>query len=233
MLGGEDERGLGSTFYVIARHTHRQDGAQPQSYGRHRPEVLDILARHRREVGLHGNDADRLSLEDLADDRASLAAAAGVDVAGIRYHYLRCLYHRTLPLLERAGFAYDTSMAFAEHEGFRCGCSFPFRPYFLAEERPLDLVELPLGVMDGTLQQPHYRGLPPEAAEEAAAAVFARVRASGGAASLLWHNNRFDPRLSRGYDRVYWALVDRLLAQGATVGSAGSIVARWREAVGS
>ena len=232
LLGGEDIRGVTSTFFVIARHTHRQDGNQPETYRKRLPEALSLLARHRREIGLHGNDADRLGLDSLIDDRALLAGKAHAEVHGIRYHYLRCLYHETLPLLERARFSYDTSLAFAEHEGFRCGCSFPFRPYSLAEERALDLVELPMAVMDGTLQQPHYRDLPAREAERAAAAVFARVRASGGASSLLWHNNRFDPRLSRGYDEVYWKLVDGIREQGGVVTSAGSVVARWRKAVG-
>lgn len=232
MLGGEDVRGVSSTFYVIARHTHRQDGSQPASYRRLRPRALEVVTRHGREVGLHGNDADRLDEAALAADRALLARQAGAEVRGIRYHYLRCLYHETLPLLERAGFTYDTSLAFAEHEGFRCGCSFPFRPYSLAEERPLELIELPLAVMDGTLQQPHYRGLPATEAAEAAAAVFAKVRESGGAASLLWHNNRFDPRLSRGYDEVYWRLVDEVLARGGEATSAGAVVTSWREALG-
>jgi hypothetical protein len=150
----------------------------------------------------------------------------------MRYHYLRCLYHETLPLLEQARFSYDTSLAFAEHEGFRCGCSFPFRPYSLAEERPLDLVELPLAVMDGTLQEPHYRSFGAEQAEWAADEVLSRALRSGGAVSLLWHNNRFDPRVSRGYDGVYWRLVDRLLERGALLTSAGEVVARWRAAHG-
>ena len=37
MLGGEDARGVSSTFYVIARHTHRQDGTQPETYHRRLP----------------------------------------------------------------------------------------------------------------------------------------------------------------------------------------------------
>jgi peptidoglycan/xylan/chitin deacetylase (PgdA/CDA1 family) len=232
MLDGEDARGVSSTFFVIASHTHKQDGNQPEAYRRRIPEALSLLSRHGREIGLHGNDADRLALAEVVRDRRDLAGRAGQPVTGVRYHYLRALYHETLPLLEQAGFEYDTTLAFAEHEGFRCGCSFPFRPYSLTEERPLDLVELPLAVMDGTLQQPHYRDLPAQEAERTAAAVFARVRASGGASSLLWHNNRFDPRLSRGYDKVYWSLVDGVLEHGGIAASAGSIVARWRKAVG-
>jgi Family of unknown function (DUF7033) len=230
IISGEDVRGVSSTFYVIARHTHKQDGNQPETYRRRSPEALKLVAGAGREVGLHGNDADRLALADLTEDRAALSGRVGRAVGGIRYHYLRALYHETLPLLERAGFTYDTSLAFAEHEGFRCGCSFPFRPYSLADERPLDLVELPLAVMDGTLQEPHYRGLAAAEAEAAAAAVLVRALRSGGAVSLLWHNNRFDRRVSRGYDEVYWHLVDQALAHGAWCTSADDVVQRWKEA---
>jgi hypothetical protein len=230
MLGGEDDRGMTSTFFVIARHTHKQDGNQPAVYQARLPEALSLLARHQREIGLHGNDADRLGIDPLGDDRALLAQRARAEVHGIRYHYLRCLYHETLPLLEQARFSYDTSLAFAEQEGFRCGCSFPFRPYSLARERPLDLVELPLAVMDSTLQEPQYRALAAPEAERAVVAVLERVRSSGGGVSLLWHNNRFDPRVSRGYDKVYWRLVDRVREQGGLATSAGEVVARWRKA---
>jgi peptidoglycan/xylan/chitin deacetylase (PgdA/CDA1 family) len=230
ILDGEDARGVSSTFFVIARHTHKQDGNQPETYRRRIPEALDLVRAAGREVGLHGNDADRLGVGPLVGDRDDLQRRAGGDVTGIRYHYLRALYHETLPYLEAAGFGYDTSLAFAEHEGYRCGCSFPFRPYALAGERPLDLIELPLAVMDGTLQEEHYRALAAPDAEHAAAAVLARALRSGGAVSLLWHNNRFDRRVSRGYDEVYWHLLDQALAHGAWCGRAADIVARWREA---
>jgi hypothetical protein len=229
IISGEDVRGVSSTFYVIARHTHKQDGIQPAVYQRRIPRALALVTGAGREVGLHGNDADRLTLTDLTADRADLSGRGRSAVTGVRYHYLRALYHETLPMLEEAGFTYDTTLAFAEHEGFRCGCSFPFRPYSLAEERPLDLVELPLAVMDSTLQDPHYRGLAADVAESAAASVLARALRSGGAVSLLWHNNRFDRRVSRGYDKVYWRLLDQALARGAWCTSAADIVARWNE----
>ncbi len=230
IIEGEDARGVSSTFFVIARHTHKRDGNQPETYHKRLPAALRLLRKGEREVGLHGNDADRLGADEVGRDREALGRHAGVDVTGIRYHYLRALYHETLPFLETAGFTYDTSLAFAEHEGFRCACSFPFRPYSLAKDRPLRLVELPLAVMDGTLQEPHYRGLAAAEAEHAAASALSRALRSGGAVSLLWHNNRFDPRISRGYDAVYWRLVDQALAHGAVCGRAADIVARWQEA---
>jgi len=232
LLGGEDMRGVSSTFYVIASHAHPTDGNQPETYRKRIPAALAMLRDGRREVGLHGNDRDRLGAEPLGTDRDDLAARAGTQVDGIRYHYLRCLYHETLPLLERAGFAYDTSLAFAEHEGFRCGTALPFRPFDVARDRPLRLVELPLAVMDNTLQNPKYRALPAADGERASRDLLARVAAVGGGVSILWHNNRFDRRTAEGYDDVYFALVDGARADGAFVGRADAVVRRFVERTG-
>ena len=207
ILDGEDLRGVSSTFFVIARHTHKQDGNQPETYSARIPEALR-LRRGRRPRGRPARQRRRPAgarrpdggpREPLRRARAAPSpASATTTCAPCTTRRCRCWSRPGSPTTPR--------MAFAEHEGFRCGCSFPFRPYSLAEERPLDLVELPLAVMDGTLQEPHYRGLAAADAELAAAAVLARALRSGGAVSLLWHNNRFDKRVSRGYDKVYWRL---------------------------
>jgi len=232
ILGGEDERSATSTFYVIASHTHRLDGGQPADYRKHIPAALDMLRRGRREIGLHGNDTDRGGAGALRLDRDDLARRSSADVSGIRYHYLRCLYHETLSFVEEAGFTYDTSLAFAEHEGFRCGASFPFHPYHLDEERPLRLLELPLALMDTSLMGRRYRALDAAGAERAGRDLLSRVRAGGGGVAILWHNNRFDRRSARGYDEVYWRLVEWAQAEGGLVTSAGEIVRRWLKGTG-
>jgi len=229
ILGGEDARGVSSTFFVIARHTHRLDGAQPRQYHQRLPAVLDLLAAARREVALHGNDGDRLGERLLREDRLRLEQQTKNPVRGMRYHYLRCLYHETLPYLEKTGFDYDSSLAFAEHEGCRCGTSFPFHPYNLAEERPLRLLELPLAVMDTGLQGARYRALDAPTAERASRRVLERTQGAGGAVALLWHNVRFDRCSAQGYDAVYWHLVDWVRAQGGLATTAETVARRWRE----
>ena len=203
IMAGEDARGAGSSFFVIARHSHPRDGVQPRTYRRRIPAALALLRAGGREVGLHGNDRDRLAADLLDADRRDLEHRAGAPVDGVRYHYLRCLYHETLPLVETAGFAYDSSLAFAEHEGFRCGASFPFHPYHLGEERPLRVLEVPLALMDTGLQGPQYRDLPAAAAERVALEILERVRRAGGGVAVLWHNVRFDRRTGRDPQRPH------------------------------
>jgi hypothetical protein len=90
----------------------------------------------------------------------------------------------------------------------RAGLSFPYRPYDVAADRPLDMLELPLVVMDATLAEDRYLGLSADDGLERAAATLERAARAGGTVSVLWHNDRFEPAYARGWDRAY----DRLLA---------------------
>ena len=153
-------RGVSSTFFVIARHTHSSDGNQPETYQRRIPAALRLLRRRRREVGLHGNDADRLGADAADGDRDALArqragaagrtACATTTCAASTTRRCRCSSRpasaTTQPRLRRA-------------RGLPLRLLVPLPPVRSGEERPLDLLELPLAVMDATLQEPHYRGL--------------------------------------------------------------------------
>ena len=249
LLSGEDRLGVSSSFYVIASHGHRTDGNQPANYRHQLPRALRLITAAGREVGLHGNHRDGRDLDALCDDRAGLerhlasllssgatsegAAAepggrSAATVTGNRFHYLKYLYHESLPLLEAAGFLYDTSLAFAEREGARCGLSHPFHPWHMAEDRPLRLLELPLAVMDSTLQEAHYRHLPAEEARDATIAVLESVRRSGGCAAILWHHNRFHPYMGRGFDKVYWDVVRWVQGHGGACLGAEAALERWQ-----
>lgn len=232
LLEGEERRGADSTFFVLPGHSHPNDGLQPEVYRRRVPPLLALLATREREIGLHGNHRDAHDPAALRADRASLADRARVGVAGMRYHYLKCLYHDTLPTLDDAGFGYDTSLAFAEHEGWRCGFSQPFHPYDVARERQLDLVELPLALMDSTLQEPKYRGLSLPEAREATLAIARRLRETGGGSAVLWHHNRFHPQAGHGYGGIYWDLLDWAREGGGALLPAGELVRRWRTRAG-
>ena len=72
LLKGERERGLPSTFFVLAGHSERIDGDQPVTYRRKLPQALALLRDDGRtgdEVGLHGNAAERLDAGLLRADR--------------------------------------------------------------------------------------------------------------------------------------------------------------------
>lgn len=212
-------RGARPTVFLIGRNAHTLDGTPRRAYERRRPALAAAVRAAGGEVGLHAAFASSEDGAALAAELAGLRAEVG-PVEGVRFHYLRFRYHETVRWLEAAGARYDSSLGFSEAPGFAAGLARPFRPYLVGEERPADLVLLPLAVMDTTLHS--HLGLDAEAARERALSVLGRVRAAGGRVALLWHNTYLADDRAPGYGPLWGDLLDQLASRGARLGPAGT-----------
>lgn len=211
-----------STFFLLAGHGHRADGAAPKTYDRLRPRLVETLLGAGAEVGLHGSYLAADDLERLAHERVSLAQLDG-PLIGQRYHYLRVDPHRNLAPLAGLGFRYDTSLGFPDALGFRAGIAHPFRPWDFARDHPADLVEVPLAAMDATLAEERYAGLSAAAAKPRILALLDWAAEHGGAFSILWHPERFDGPSARGWDRLYFETIEAVRERGGVCMSAGEL----------
>lgn len=220
----EREHGARSTFFVMAGHGHRADGAAPEAYERLRPRVVETIREAGAEIGLHGSYLAADDLERLGRERALLAQLDG-PLVGQRYHYLRVDPHRNLVPLAGLGFRYDTTLGFPDALGFRAGIAHPFRPWDFEHDRPAELVEVPLAAMDATLAEARYHGLPAEAAKPLLLALLDWAAEHGGGFSILWHPERFDHASARGWDRLYFELLDAVRERGGICMSAGDLAA--------
>jgi hypothetical protein len=218
----ENAHGARSTFFLLAGHGHRADGAAPEAYDRLRPQLVETLLAADAEVGLHGSYLAADDLDRLARERLLLAQLDG-PLIGQRYHYLRVDPHRNLAPLAGIGFRYDTSLGFPDALGFRAGIAHPFRPWDFARERPAALVELPLAVMDATLAEERYAGLSAAEARPRVLALLDRAAEHGGAFSILWHPERFDGPSARGWDRLYFDLLDAVRERDGICLAAGEL----------
>jgi hypothetical protein len=214
----------GSTFYVMAGHGHRADGAAPDDYERLRPKLVETLLEADAEVGLHGSYLAAEEQGRLAAEKKELERLAG-PVAGHRYHYLRVDPYRNLVPLAGLGFRYDTTLGFPDALGFRAGIAHPFRPWDLESDAPSELVEVPLAAMDATLAEPRYRGLSADAAKPQLLALLDWAAEHGGGFSILWHPERFDAPSARGWDRLYFDVLDAVRERGGVCLPAGELAA--------
>jgi hypothetical protein len=220
----EAARGVRSTFYVMAGHEHPADGPSPKTYDRLRPRLVGTILAGGAEVGLHGSYTAAFDAVQLQAEKARLEELAG-PVAGQRYHYLRVDPHRNLAPLAASGFAYDTTLGFADAPGFRAGIAHPFRPWDLDNDRPLELIEIPLAAMDVTLGEERYLGLSADEAGRRLEALLDWASVHGGGFSLIWHSEWFDGHPHRGWDALYLRLIDAVRERGGVCLSAGELAA--------
>jgi peptidoglycan/xylan/chitin deacetylase (PgdA/CDA1 family) len=220
-----------STFFLMAGHGHRADGAAPETYDRLRRQLVETLLETGSEVGLHGSYLAAEDLDRLARERLLLAQLDG-PLIGHRYHYLRVDPHRNLAPLAGIGFRYDTTLGFPDTLGFRAGIAHPFRPWDFARDRPADLVEVPLAVMDATLAEERYAGLSAANAKPRVLSLLDWAAEHGGAFSILWHPERFDGPSARGWDRLYFELIEAVHERGGICLSAGELAGMAAERFG-
>lgn len=222
----ERERGVGATYFF--KTAARSPWDVPYAHdGRWLRETIASLETD-FEIGLHPSYFAHDHLGHLVEERDRLANLTSSPPTSVRQHFLR--FDAATPRLQHAaGFHLDSTLGFAEQEGFRRGTCFPFRLYDLDADAPLDLWELPLIGMDTTLFT--HRSLGPEGAERAVVRLLAACRRVGGCCVLLWHNTLYDELDFPGQGTVFERTLDVAIEEGASVLSLRDTFSAYKTAV--
>jgi hypothetical protein len=222
-----ETRGARATWFFKAG-AHAPEDVPYRLEARRLRRFLGTLRDRGHEVGLHPSYAAYDHPRRLAAERDRLARVLGTPPRSVRTHFLRWAEPTTPRLLEQAGFRLDSTLGFAARPGYRRAVATPFCIFDREANRPLDLWELPLAVMDTTLFA--HLALSSEAAERAATAVCDAARRVGGCAVLLWHNAATDPREAAERLAMLERVLDRALASGALVTGLSDALDAWKTA---
>ena len=197
------ERHLDSAVYCKAGPLDRFDSG----YDPRRPRFQRVVGELREqgiELGVHPGYETFMAPQRLAAEVETLREALGRQPLGGRQHYLRWC-PETWVHWERCGLAYDSTLTFADHYGFRAGTCFPYRPWLLAENRESHLIEIPLAIMDGTLKG---MDLSEQESFEAVKDCLQRCKLVGGVFTFLCHNYTL---LQPGYIEFYKRVLNLLV----------------------
>jgi len=201
MLDRIESLGFRSTLFAVTGGTHRRD--PKYRIEQIAPHLLGA-ARRGFGVGVHGSYNSIVKPNGLRSEAVALENVMGRKPTGNRQHWLRFDRHDKLyRRLHEAGFAYDSSLGFSETCGFRNGANFAFPPYDFENEQPCSFLEIPLVIMDGSLQSASrkLRRNPQDIADE----ILNESRRVGwGGISVLWHNPMEAIQVPEEINRVFW-----------------------------
>ncbi|QLC50178.1 hypothetical protein HWN40_07960 [Methanolobus zinderi] len=220
----EEQFGGKSSFYFLAAdkdpRRFRYDIEDTEAY---MGEIVD----RGWEVGLHGGYYSYANYNNLLYEKQKLESVLGKEVIGFRNHYLRLKINESWEMLSKAGFKYDTTLGFNNTVGFRNGMCHPFRPYNSEEKKTLDILEIPLNIMDVALCE--YAGSFKEAWE-----LSKQILDSGekynGIITLLWHNNTFSSPHLKDWKKLYIKILDYCNKKDAWITSCEDIYEWWNSA---
>ncbi len=192
IMNESEKLGLKSAFYFIAGRT---GGDIDGNYDLADPWIRRLLRHiHERghEIGLHPSydtyrDKEQIRREFLRLRNVLEAEKIVQETVGGRQHYLRWEAPVTWQNWDDAGLAYDSTLSYADHAGFRCGTCYEYPVFNVQSRKALKLRERPLIAMEGTLLE--YMNLNREKAAEAMLSLKRRCKLFQGNFTLLWHNN--------------------------------------------
>jgi peptidoglycan/xylan/chitin deacetylase (PgdA/CDA1 family) len=167
--------------------------------------LYNELIESGHEIGLHGTVGSSVSLEKMKRDYNRISCVISHKVLGIRQHRLNYIHPFTLIYQSESGLAYDNTLGFAAHEGFRNSYCLPFKLYDFEKDKVIDIWEFPLNVMDVTLfayQQYKY-----DDAINGIRTLIKEIKKMHGIFTLLWHNSFFDEIVYPGVTKFYLELL--------------------------
>lgn len=199
----EKELGVNASFQVAVGHRHVNDvnyfieNDQTRDY-------LKCIVDEGLDLCLHGSYRSTEEIDWYYEEMVLLTERLGKPL-GSRQHFLSFDYDNLFSAQEKSGIQYDMSMGFPDQVGPRTGFSYPYYPYCLSEDRPYDVLELNLFLMDVTLRG--YLGLKGEKAWELIQKTLDDLSIKQGCASVVWHPIVFGGARDPGFDNLFWQLI--------------------------
>ena len=185
-----DKHKLTSLFYFMVDRKNKLDGSYTHEDPFIKRMVREVYVRG-HEVALHQSyeTMNRKSIE-----REIQLLRESYNVKGkikSRHHYLRFEPSSCFKELDNSNVSEDSTLYYAEEEGFRCGTCHTFPVFDVQNRKALTLIESPLIFMETTFFSNHYKNNnEKELIINRALLLKERCKKVHGNFILLWHNSR-------------------------------------------
>jgi hypothetical protein len=197
LMSISEKYNLKSTFFFMTGKTDNKYDGDYEITDERINYLIKLIMERKHEIGLHPSYNSYLSKDKLINESQKFINECGkynnIDKWGTRMHYLRWKQPETLELLDSIGVTYDSSMAFEQNTGFRCGTSHEYTAFSCLNDRILKIRVRPLIVMEEQITENMGLGLG-EKAYDKFIEMKDICRKFNGEYSMLWHNSYLDNR---------------------------------------
>lgn len=225
MIAKETSMGVQASYQVAVGHRHPVDVNYRIESDRTR-DYLRVITENDFELCLHGSYRSTENPKWYAEEVELLSERLGRPL-GSRQHFLSFDYDALFDIQERSGIQFDMSMGFPDHIGPRAGFSFPYFPWNIEQDRPYDVLEISLFLMDVTLRS--YMGLRSDDAFTTITKSLNALRRKHGGVSVVWHPIVFGNARDPGYGNLFWQLVEYVRSTNGFATDGRAINRYWRQ----
>lgn len=193
-----------ATFFFMADKQPKDTvgGYKPQNNLKKIKKIKDEIKSIDGSIGIH-YDARYLKTDRMEKDINILEGSFKEKIYLGRAHFLKFDIKKSFDIYENAGIKLDSTGCYADKIGFRFGTSYPFKPYNFKEKREYDLLEVPLIIMESTLQSIDYMNLSPKEASIKMKDIINQINEVKGVFTFLWHNSSFYTSIWKEWEWLY------------------------------
>ncbi len=204
LMDQSESIGIKSHFYFMSSNSELPEDQKNYLESTLFSDTISKIKKRGHIIGFHPgysayNDESRWLFE-----KQMLEEAVQQEVFEGRQHYLRMDVTKTLPIWDKNNMKTDSTLGYADKEGFRCGTGEPFNVFDFLKRKKLNLKERPLIVMDATLCQ--YQNLSPEQLYKVFQYYISVGKKYRTTITMLFHNSFFC-----GIDEDYYMIYKEIL----------------------
>jgi len=202
LMDKSESIGIKSRFYFMSGGITKYDN----NYKIDEKKCIELIKEIRKRgniIGFHGSYASYNNPQQWVKEKELLERVCQSEVNEGRQHFLRFEVPTTWQIWEDNNMQIDSTCGYADREGFRCGTGDEFSVFNILSRKKLILKERPLIIMEGTLQNPNYRGLSSSDFLKVLNYYIKITKRYNSKITLLWHNSFFNEEKWIGWKEIY------------------------------
>jgi len=223
----EKEWGQSSTFFAFCgERSHKFDPVYKLSK---LERQIEMIKRKGFELALH-TGVESYRGNGISLSKRQMENISGMEIRGIRPHYLSASFPEYWQAARDASFAYSSSLGYDNRIGHFAGVDLPIIPFDKRNDKAIDIVEFPIAMMDcGLIGNDRADSVD---ADKRGVELIESASRSGGLIVMDWHQRTFYNRDYPGWVSLFVRMAELARERGACFvrldEMAGRVMGRFR-----
>ncbi len=184
-----DKLNVKSYFFFMAEGITSYDN----NYRSYSSEALNLISKIKQRghhIGIHPSYNAYNDEKQLKKEKQELEKDFETSITFGREHFLRFEVPTTWQIWEDNTMLWDSSVGYADKEGFRCGVCYEFSVFNILTQKKLKLKEKPLIVMEASFT--YQNNITSSLMGKKIKYLISKVKKYNGEFVFLWHNSIFN-----------------------------------------
>ncbi len=190
IMNTSEKNGVKSYFFFMAHGVTEYDNMYMSS-DKFIQNLIIKIKRRGHHIGIHPSYNAYNDTVQLKKEKNELEKNLKTEILYGREHYLRFEVPTTWQIWEDNGMEWDSTLVFADKEGFRCGTCYEYSVFNIYTSQKLKLKEKPLILMEGNFitYQPE---IGPDQMQRKITNLIDKTKKYHGNFICLWHNSKLE-----------------------------------------